>query len=60
MRLENELKGEMMVTPGIQKAPRIVHIERGISDQYLQMKICGHPFPLMLKGERCKQKGTML
>jgi len=31
-RLENELKGERMVTPGIQTGPRIVHIDRGSSE----------------------------
>ena len=29
MRLENELKGERMVTPSIETGPRIVHIDRG-------------------------------
>ena len=33
MRLENELKGERMVTPGIETGPRIVHIDRGSSQQ---------------------------
>ena len=28
MRLEDELKGERMVTPGIQIGPRIVRIDR--------------------------------
>ena len=54
MMLEDELKGEMMVTPGIQTGPRIVHIDRGamINDQYLHMQIFGHPFPLIPKGKR--------
>ena len=34
MRLEIELKGERMVTPGIQTGPRIVHIDRGSSEQW--------------------------
>ena len=29
IRLEDELKGERMVTPGIQTCPRIVHIDKG-------------------------------
>jgi len=28
-----------------------------ISDQWFQMQICGHPFPLMPKGKRWRQKG---
>ena len=37
-----------------------------ISDQWFQIQACGHPFPLMPKGEkwrqreRCRQKGSML
>ena len=33
MRLEDELKGEILVTLGIQTGPGIVHINRGSNDQ---------------------------
>ena len=33
LRLDDELEGERMVTPGIQTGPRIMHIDRGSSDQ---------------------------
>ena len=33
MRLEDELKGERMVTPGIQTCPMIVHIDKGSSEK---------------------------
>ena len=33
IRLEDELKGEMMATPSIQTGPRIGHIDRGSNDQ---------------------------
>ena len=33
MRLEDELKEERMITPGVQIGPRIIHIDRGSNDQ---------------------------
>ena len=69
MTLENELKGERMVTPGIQTGPRIVHIDRESSEQWLEISDTGMwtPFAFDAKGgemktkvERWRQKGSML
>ena len=44
MRLENELKGERMVTPDIQTGPRIVHIDRGSKYQLAVIRDLRHRY----------------
>ena len=59
MRLESELKGERMVTPGIQTGPRIVHIDRGSSQQWSVILDADTwtPFVIDAKGGEMKTKG---
>ena len=59
MRLENELKGERMVTPDIETGPRIVHIDRGSSQQWSKISDTGMctPFAIDAKGGEMKTKG---
>ena len=59
MRLENELKGERMVTPGIETGPRIVHIDRGSSYPWSEISETGMwtPFAIDAKGGEMKTKG---
>ena len=61
MRLENELKGERMVTPGIETGPRIVHIDRGSSYPWSEISETGMwtPFAIDAKGGEMKTKGEM-
>ena len=61
MRLENELKGERMVTPGIETGPRIVRIDRGSSQQWSEISETGMwtPFAIDAKGGEMKTKGEM-
>ena len=61
MRLENELKGERMVTPDIETGPRIVHIDGGSSQQWSEILETGMwtPFAIDAKGGEMKTKGEM-
>ena len=59
--MENELKGERMVTPGIETGPRIVHFDRGSSQQLSEFSETGMsaPFAIDAKGGEIKTKGEM-
>ena len=61
MRLEDELKGERMVTPGIQTGPRIVHGDKGRKHQWsVILDTCmWTPFSIDAKGGEMKTKGEM-
>ena len=44
MRLENELKGERMVTPGIHIGHRIMHVDRGSKYQLAMIRDFRHRY----------------